>query len=94
MSINNFIQNYLEERLQRTKVIRHGKTSIKITSDKKGFRFDPENYKEVKMTPLEIKLKKKAVKKGVKTRKAHKSPLTQLRRKQSLNRRGNWRGSI
>jgi hypothetical protein len=92
MAIHKHIEKMLNEKIVRTKVIRMGQPIIKVTSDKKGFQYDPVLNKEVKMTPQEIKIKKKAIKKAVKTRKNQNSMLAKLRRKQSMKKRGSWTG--
>jgi len=66
----------LKERVTKAKVVRDGKKVIKFKSDKKGYKIvrDPESgkAKEVKMTPMELKTRQIAAKKGAKKSKTKK----------------------
>lgn len=61
----------LSERLTKTKVIRKGKKQIKWKTDRAGYKIvkDGLRAKEVKMSPTEIRMRKKAQKKGARSRK-------------------------
>ena len=65
---------HLGERVTKKKVVRDGKKVIKFKSDKPGYKIvrDEESgkAKEVKMTPVELKTRQIAAKKGAKKSKS------------------------
>jgi len=73
-----------EEKIVKKKVVRDGKRIIKKTTDKDGYKM--VDGKEVRMTPEEIRNRKKAGIKGAKKAKSKKSQ-TSAKRKRSMKKR-------
>lgn len=78
----------ISERLIKKKVIRNGKKQIKWKSDRPGYKVvrDGNRVKEVKMSPTEVRMRKKQQKKGARKRKRT-SRQAAMKRKRSLKRR-------
>lgn len=72
----------IQEAIKYKKVVRKGKViNRKKTTDKPGYKIDPKTGKEVRMTPQEIRNRKKAAKKAAKKRKGKKSQTTRNKKK-------------
>lgn len=82
--------DYVSEKMLKRKVIRKGKKMTKFTTNKAKHKIVMQGGKpkEVKMTPKEIKNRKKASKKSAKKRKAKSSNTANTSRKLSMKKRG------
>lgn len=69
------------EAIKRKKVVRKGKVIKKKVSTKQGYRIDPKTGREVRMSPEEIRKRKKAAKKTAIKRKGKKSQIGRERKK-------------
>ena len=70
-----------DEAVKRKKVVRKGKVIKKKISTKKGYKLDPKTGREVKISPEEMRKRKKGAKKAAIKRKSKKSQIGRERKK-------------
>lgn len=77
------------EMIKRERVVRDGKWKMKYSSDKEGYKVVNKDgtRSEVKMSPTELRKRKKAARKAAKKRKASIARIN-AKRKRSLAKRG------
>ena len=71
----------ITEAVKFKKVVRQGKVIKKKTTDREGYKIDPQTGKEIRMSPDEIRRRKKAAKKAKLKRKGKKAQITRARKK-------------
>jgi len=84
MKFNNIL-----EAITRDRVVRDGKWKIKYSSDKDGYKIVNKNgvRHEVRISPEEMRKRKRAAKRAARKRKAMKSKIS-AKRKRSMAKRG------
>jgi hypothetical protein len=82
------VDEYLQEKLIKTWVVRNGKRVLKFKTDREGYKVvkDGSIFKEIRMTPQELMNRKKAQRKASLKRKS-KSSVSQTKRLKSFKQR-------